>query len=50
MGLLDANLYLKNDPSMGVIVGKFKILYDSFHGRDAGGKHLDVKGLPFAPL
>ena len=43
MGLLDANPDLKNDTSMGVIVGEFKILYNSFDGRDAAGKHLDLK-------
>ena len=48
MGLLDANLYLKNDTSMGVIVGEYKILYDSFDGREAAG-NIRLNGTTFCP-
>ena len=37
MGLLDANPDLKTDTSMGVIVGEFKIMYDSFDDKEAAG-------------
>ena len=38
MGHLDSNPDLKNDTSMGVIVGEFKILYNSFDDKEAAGK------------
>ena len=36
--LLDSNPDLKNDTSMGVIVGEFRILYNSFDNKEAAGK------------
>ena len=38
MGHLDSNPDLKNDTSMEVIVGEFKILYNSFDDKEAAGK------------
>ena len=38
MGHLDSNPDLKNDTSMGVIVGEFRILYNSFDDKEAAGK------------
>ena len=38
MGHLDGNPDLKNDTSMGVIVGEFRILYNSFDDKEAAGE------------
>ena len=38
MGLLDANPDLKTDTTMGVVVGEYKILYESFNDKDAAGR------------
>ena len=49
MGLLDSKPDLKNDTSMGVIVGVYKIHYDSFDGKEAAG-NIRYKGTMFCPL
>ena len=48
MGLLDSNPDLKNETSMGVIVDEYKILYDSFDGREAAG-NIRLNGTTFCP-
>ena len=38
MGHLEGNPDLMNDTSMDVIVGEFRILYNSFDDKEAAGK------------
>ena len=47
MGLLNASPDLKTDTSMGIIVGEFKIMYDSFDDKEAAGNfNFNILNLP----